>query len=202
MASGKTSGLKYKIIFLSLALVVIYLTYKTTLGSNVHINADTYYFYVAEKSSPEAVADTLKKRGFLKSRLSFKAMAYFLDLENVKPGMYELKKGWNNYKLIGHFKKHHPKTTVFITLPALQNRNSVITTLCRGTKIHPDDVWALLNDRKFVKELGGFTQRIRLWNFFTPQLSDIPKLFRRGVVKKIVSGIPSFLEQQTNGQGS
>jgi UPF0755 protein len=158
MAKGKSNGFKLKIILIFLALIVFYLAYKTTLGVNVNIQADTYYFYVAENSSPETIGDTLKKRGHLKSRLSFKTMAYIQKLETIKPGMYELQKNWSNIKLINHFKKYQPKPTVFVSLPATQNRNTVIKAICKGTEVHPDDVWKLLNDKKFVKELGGFTK--------------------------------------------
>ncbi len=168
MASGKTNGLKYKVFFLSLALLVLYIAYKSTIGTNVNISAETYYFYVPENSSPETVGDTLKRRGFLKSRLSFKSMAYIQKLETIKPGMYELKKGWSNIKLISHFKEHVPKATVFVTIPSLQNRNAILQAACRGTGIHPDDVWKLLNDRKFVKELGGFNKE-SVFGIFLPR---------------------------------
>lgn len=158
MASGKSNGLKFKLIIGCILLLMSYLAYKTTIGSNVTISADTYYFYVPESSAAETVADTLKKRGFLQSRLSFKAMAHFKELDRIKPGMYEIQKDWSNINLINHFKQHTPKATVFITLPPRQSRNSVIQTICRGTGIHPDDVWRLLNDKSFVKELGGFSK--------------------------------------------
>lgn len=168
MAKGKSKGFNFKIILILLALLVAYVLYKSTIGPNVNIAADTYYFYIGENSSPEAIADTLKRRGYLKSRLSFKTMAYIQKLEKIKPGMYELEKNWSNIKLIRHFKEYQPKATVFVTLPATQNRNSMIQAICRGTGIHPDDVWKLLNDKKFVKELGGFTKE-SVFGIFLPR---------------------------------
>jgi UPF0755 protein len=158
MASSKKNGLKFKIILISLGLLISYLAYKISIGSNIRINSDVYYFYVPESSTPEIIADSLKKRGYLKSRWSFKIMAYFQKLDEIKPGMYEVKNDWNNLSLISHFKKYSPKPTIFVTLPSLQSRNNVIKTICKGTSIYPDDVWKLLNDKKFVKELGGFNK--------------------------------------------
>ncbi len=168
MASGKINGIKYRIIFLSIAFIITYLAYKITVGSNLHIAADTYYFYVGETVSSETIADTLKKRGFLQSRLSFRLMASIRKLETVKPGMYELKKGWGNLKIIGHFQNHDPKPTVFVTLPAVRNRETIIRAICQGTKVHPDDVWKLLNDKKFLKELGGFNKE-SVFGIFLPR---------------------------------
>ena len=168
MATSKTTGLKLKISLLIFVLLILYLGYKITIGSNIVISADTYYFYVPEKSTPSAIADTLEERGFLKSWLSFKIMADLQKLEEIKPGMYEIKNGWNNRKLIKHFNSFKPKPTTFITLPSLQNRNNLINAVCKGTNIHPSDVWKLLNDKKFVKELGGFNKE-SVFGIFLPK---------------------------------
>ncbi len=147
-----------KIVLVGIGILVLYLCYKIPLGSNVKISAPTYYFYVSENFSPEMIADTLKERGFIKSRWSFRTMANIKDLNEIKPGMYELKNHWNNNELINHFREHQPKPTIFIKLPSLQNRNAVVNSICKGTTIHPDEVWKLLNDKKYLKELGGFTK--------------------------------------------
>ncbi|HWZ22745.1 MAG TPA: endolytic transglycosylase MltG [Cytophagaceae bacterium] len=158
MASAKSNGLLLKTILVGIVLLILYLGYKISIGSNMKISADTYYFFVPETASPQTVADSLKNRGFIKSRWSFKIMNSIKGVEEIKPGMYELKNGWSNLDLINHFKIHKPKPTVFITLPALQSRSGVVSAVCKGTDIHPDDVWLLLNDKKFTKELGGFNK--------------------------------------------
>ncbi len=104
------------------------------------------------------IADTLKDMGYLGSRWSFRIMADINDLEEIKPGMYELKKDWTNQKLIQHFKEKRQAPTTVIKLPSLQSRSAFITSMCKGTKIHPDDVWKLVNDKKFTKELGGLNK--------------------------------------------
>ncbi len=166
--ASKSKGVKLKIFFFTLILIISYLGYKIIIGTNTSISAETYYFFVSEKSTPETIADTLKKRGFMPSRLSFRLMASFKDLEEIKPGMYEIKNGWSNLKLINHFKLHKPKPTIFITLPSLQSRQNVVYTLCKGTNIHPDDVWKLLNDKKFTNELGGFNKE-SIFGIFLPR---------------------------------
>ncbi len=156
MSKNKTN-IKYKVLLFTLSIVILFLLYKITIGSNVQINADTYYFYVSEKTSASDIADSLKKREAIGSRLSFRIMSAVFDLDEVKPGMYEIKKEWNNYKLLSHFKTFKPKQTVFVTLPPMQRRGNMLEALCRGTGIHPDDVWKVLNDKNFVQELGGFS---------------------------------------------
>ena len=168
MATTSSKGLLLKTILVGIVLLGLYLSYKISFGSNVKISANTYYFYVPEKSSPSVVADSLKKRGFIKSRWSFKIMTSVKGFESINPGMYELKNGWNNLDLIRHFKEHQPKPTIFITLPALQSRNAMISSICKGTNIHPDDVWKLLNDKKFTKELGGFSTE-SVFSIFIPR---------------------------------
>ena len=168
MVTTKSKGVKLKVILFAFTLLLSYLVYKITIGSNISISADTYYFFVSEKSTPETISDSLKKRGYMPSRLSFRLMASIKGLEEIKPGMYELKKDWSNLKLINHFKTHKPIPTVFITLPSLQSRKNVIYALCKGTNIHPDDVLNILNNKKFVKELGGFNKE-SIFSIFLPR---------------------------------
>jgi UPF0755 protein len=158
MANTKSIGRSLKIILTGMGVLLLYLCYKTFIGSNVKITADTYYFYVPEKFSASQIADTLKERGFIKSRWSFRTMADIKNLEIIKPGMYELKNNWSNQDLIKHFKEHKVQPTIFIKLPVTQSRNALINSICKDTKIHPDDVWKLLNDKKFTQALGGFNK--------------------------------------------
>jgi cell division protein YceG involved in septum cleavage len=150
----KESSRKFVLIIIAL-IVALYIIFKVTIGANVKINSETYYFYISETTPSSAVADTLKERGFIRSRLSLKIMAWISSIDTLKPGMYELKDGWSNFKLLNHFGKHKPKPTQFITLPESNSRRSLIVSLCKGTGIHPDDVWKRINDEEFTNKLGN-----------------------------------------------
>jgi UPF0755 protein len=110
----------------------------------------------------------LEERGYLDSWLSFKLMADIQKVKEIKPGLYEIKNNWSNLTLLRHFNEHKPKPTVFVTLPSLQSRNSVVAALCKGSGIHPTEVWKLLNDKNFIKNLGGFNKE-SVFGIFLPR---------------------------------
>ncbi len=174
MAVVKSNFVLLKSLLIGVVLVGLYLLYQVTLGTNVKISADTYYFFVSERYTPKMVADTLKKRGFLKSRWSLRIMASLKGLEEIEAGMYEVKKGWSNAELIEHFRQYHPKPTIFITVPSLQSRNSLIRAVCRGTAISPEAIWKLIKDKKFTKELGALNEE-SIFSIFIPRSYRIYK---------------------------
>lgn len=148
-------------------LLGVYLVYKSTIGSNVLIRASTYYFYVEEVSEVKDVADTLKEKGIIGSRISFRLMSAILGLDNVRPGMYEIRRSWSNIHLVRHFENHKPKPTQFIQLPSMQLRNNMLRGLCKGSGVHYDDVWRMLNNKKFVENELGFNSE-SVFTMFIP----------------------------------
>jgi len=152
------TALKARLSLFGLLFCVVFIALGLTVMPNIKINADLYYFYIPESTAPSVIADTLKKRGFIRSRLSFAAMAAIKNNQEIGPGMYELENDWSNLELLSHFETHEPKQTIFITLPEAQSRKSLVGALCSGLVVHPDDVFKLLNDEMFIAGFGALTK--------------------------------------------
>jgi UPF0755 protein len=155
-----------KVFTWAFLLLLVYMAYRTTIGANVTIRPTICYFYVENPSEVKTLADTLKESGIISSRLSLRLMAKLMGLNRIKPGMYEIRKDWDNIRLVNHFKNYEPKSTRFIKLPPMQLRNNMLQGLCKGSGVHHDDVWKLMNNKKFVKELGFTTESI--FSIFIP----------------------------------
>ncbi|MCU0428518.1 MAG: endolytic transglycosylase MltG [Cytophagaceae bacterium] len=146
-----------RIFYWLLLILLVYIAYRTFVGANVIARPSVCYFYVKQTTSVKQMADSLKESGIVSSRLSFRLVAALRGLNVIRPGMYELRRGWNNFRLVHHFKEFSSPPTQAVRVPAMQRRNNMLQGLCKGTQVHPDDLWRLLNNKKYVQELGDFT---------------------------------------------
>jgi UPF0755 protein len=169
MAKKKKNKIpRTKILLYSAALFFVYILFKLALASNISINADVYYFYVPKQNSTISLSDTLSKRGFLKNRYSFRAMAYLLKLMPVDPGMYEIRKNWNNYQLITHFQNHTPRPSRLAKVSSLQSREHMVKAFCKEASVKFEPVWKLLHDDTFLQELEPLNKE-SVFSIFIPK---------------------------------
>lgn len=159
---------------LTFSVLLIFLTYKIAVQSNVHPVAPKIYFLVEEPFTINDLADTLENRGVINSSLTLRLMAELRGWDQVRKGLFELHKGWNNWQLVTHFKDDSIAPHVMAKVKPYKLRKNVVGKLCDYfPHVNKRQIWQLLRNKEFLDSLG-FT-RENVFSIFIPGAYPFPK---------------------------
>jgi UPF0755 protein len=143
-------------ILILAGIFVLFILYRTFLGSNVNIRSEKFWVYIPAYSNTDKIAEILTDKEVIGNGLTFKLMAYFMDFNKIpEHGLYEIGKGWNNYQLIAHLRTEKPVPAVTINIPFFRNRNKIAEYLGKKLKVDPTAIKKLINDNSFLKQYKG-----------------------------------------------
>ncbi len=95
--------------------------YQQILRPNVGGDAPEAIVYIYPGHSLSAFAQELTEGDLLADRLSFERVARWMGYtENLKPGRYAIRKGWNNKQLVGHLRSGN-QAAVTVTFNHVRN---------------------------------------------------------------------------------
>ncbi|MCS6823459.1 MAG: endolytic transglycosylase MltG [Cytophagaceae bacterium] len=149
---------KRNVLLACFLLLLIIILYNVTVGTNCRIRKGMYTIYIEKKMPVMEVANMLKEKGIIHSRLSLLAMAYLMGMHYVEDGVYSIPQRSNNISICNALNKPLDKKIIHLEIPFLQNRKSLIKAIAKNSGIHPDDIWRKLNDKKFLHQTGGFNK--------------------------------------------
>lgn len=165
-------------LYCGMGVLVLFLAWMS-IFSNTAFKSPRFYVYIPRGLSIKELSDHLVKERVIRSGFSFRWLAAFYAVEQIRPGMYTIGQGWGNARLWYHFKHDRIRPTQWIELPEFRSRKKTIDQLCRLADVDDKAVWDLLKDPDYVDALGGFTTesvyvifragRYRMYNRLTPE---------------------------------
>ncbi|MFL5730111.1 MAG: endolytic transglycosylase MltG [Cytophagaceae bacterium] len=153
---GTTIGSDKKFILILAGVFLLFVLYRTFIGSNVNIRSEKFWVYIPAYSDANKIAEILSEKEVINNGLTFKLMAYFMDFKKLpEHGLYELEKGWNNYQLISHLRSVKAIPATSISIPFFRHRSNLTGFLGKKLKINPDALSKLMNDNDYLKKFKG-----------------------------------------------
>ncbi len=93
-------------------------------------------------------------RNSLSLQLAILATGY---KDTIPTGLFQIKKGWNNWSIINHLKSI-PKATVTVEIRPYQKRRNTLQRLCKGLDIKYVALKNWLEDETYIRQWGNFNQ--------------------------------------------
>lgn len=153
----KLSVKKISIFILSVLIISILIC---CLIYNLKINAVTkksveVEFKVENGSNYYTIADKLYDEGLIKSKLCYKLYVKFNKPKALGAGLYKLNKNMSVKKIIDALEKGNSRNPDAITLTFKEGKNMrwIANYIEKNTNNKEDDVFSLLNDKEYLKEL-------------------------------------------------
>jgi UPF0755 protein len=155
-------------VLILFGLFVLLISYRIFLGSNVSIRSEKFWVYIPAYSNTDKIAEILAEKEVINNSMTFKLMAYFMDFNKLdEHGLYEIRKGWNNYSLISYLKNARPSPAVSLNIPFFRHRANLPSYLGKKLKIDPLEINRLINDKSFLKKFKGLDPH-NVWCIFIP----------------------------------
>lgn len=149
------------LIFVSIMLATLsFYFYQVAKAPNLQVDKADTYLLIPTGGTYRNVIDSLKKNDILHDELSFSFLAKLLDYqEAVKPGRYLIRKNMGNREALLMLRAGR-QTPVKLTFNNIRLKNELANKLCRNIEADSVALRNMLNDTKFVKELGFDTTTI------------------------------------------
>ncbi|MCP3659404.1 MAG: endolytic transglycosylase MltG [Bacteroidetes bacterium] len=161
----------------------VFFVYHILFSQNILIRDKSKRFNIYPNSDVNAIIKNLDSNGFIKSKYTFRLAAFFLRYgKKINSGSYYIKSNSSNWTVIKMLRGGLQKP-IKLVLYDINNKKTLIKTLCKNLNLKEEEITSLLNNDKFVKTYGFNKENIL--TMFIPNTYEIywnisPKnLFKR-----------------------
>lgn len=162
--------------FLSLSVLwVVYFTPNTDLVRKV------YDLEVVDSMTSTDVIDQLVTEQVVRNSLSFRMASWTIGYKDTIPhGLFQIKKGWNNWKIVKHLKTN-PKATVSVVIKPFQRRRNTLQRLCENLDIKHIALKSWLENESYIQQWGNFDKE----NVYCLLIPDTMLVYRDSRAKEV-----------------
>lgn len=145
--------------------------YQLIYESNVPEELTQEHLLIPNGATFEQVVDSLEYGGFLVTKDGFRDIAERMNYiqPEMRAGRYKIQPGWSNYELIQHLRGGE-QATVKLVLTNERLPENVAAKAARFITPDSVDIWALMQDRSYIEELGYTSET--LMSLFIPNTYD------------------------------
>ena len=173
------SGVKVSLFggfFLSLSFLYIIF-----LSPNTRINGNVYDLEITDSMSLSKVRDILESDHVIRNSISFLAASKSLGNRDTIPnGLYQIRKGWNNWSILQHLKTPPLESSVVIIKP-FQKRRNTLQSLCSTLDIKFTALEDWMENENYVSQWGDFNKE----NVYCILIPDTLLLYRNSRAKEV-----------------
>ena len=175
------SGVKASLIggfFLSLSL-----SYVIFLSPNTQFTSDLYDLELTDSMSLAQVRNILESDKVLRNSFSFLAASKSignLDLDTIPKGLYQIRKGWNNWSILKHLKTTPPESVLVVIKP-FQKRRNTLQSLCSALDIKFTALREWMETENYIEQWGDFSKE----NVYCILIPDTLMLYRHSRAKEV-----------------
>lgn len=150
-------SLNWKGIGAVLILTFLIASYFIFISYNTKIRTEKYCVYIYTPSL-DAFLDTLIDKNIIKSSLSLRLAAKTLNLDKVRPGLFEVNKDWNNIQFIYHLKNDSLKPSIKVITKPFRLRNNAVKEICKLSGRSYNNFNKILKDSLCLSQLNLNTE--------------------------------------------
>lgn len=157
------------LILLAFASWFAYEKYNAIFQANVNSNSRSHILIVPTGTTYPELKKNLFDNNIIIDSLSFDWVANFMNYEKVRAGRFEIKKGWNNRRLVNHLKAGKQSTVKVV----VNNERTVEDIAGKIAKVIEPDSLAIINtfrDTNLLKQ-NGFVNETFI-SLFIPNTYD------------------------------
>lgn len=163
------------------------------LPDNTDFRQNIYDLEVPPGATGQEVIRELNEGGAIHNTLSLVAAARLLGFHQtlVHPGLYQIRKGWNNRRLLKHLKTA-PLPAVKVVIRPFQMRHNTLKAVCKDLDIKYTALQDQLQDQQFLQGWGPFTTENIYCIFFSDTMLIRPDSRAREVADRLVRNYLNF----------
>jgi len=134
--------------------------YQAVYTPNVLVDESDRVLLIPTGTTFSQIQDRLHDEGYVNDLLSFSTLAKLMKYDHyVKPGRYLLRSNMSNIEAI-RLLRSGEQTPVNVTFNNIRLKPELAERLCENLEADEEQLLALLNDEKFVKQYGFSTENI------------------------------------------
>jgi len=127
------------------------------------------------------VGRLLKNEDILRNHLSFWLASKTLGYQDSIPkGLFQIRKGWNNWSIIRHLKTT-PRVSTPVVIKPFQQRRNTLQFLCKHLDIKHVALKSWLEDESYITQWGDFNQD----NVYSILIPDTMLLYQDSRAKEV-----------------
>lgn len=152
------------------------------LPPNTEFRQSIYDLEVTVKQDAPQVLARLNEQQVVHNQLSFRIAAWLMGYQKsqTEPGLYQIKNGWSNWRVLKHLKSKPPQSTpVFIK--SYQMRGNTLKGICKNLDIKHTALKELLQDQTYLDSWGPFTPE----NIYCIFFSDTLLMYKNSRTKEV-----------------
>lgn len=164
--SEKKTLIKRSLLILGATLLIVggiifWNQYKAFLAPNVPTGLENAFVQIPTGSSFEQVVQIMVDSGFIKNEASFRQVAQRMSYvkDPMRPGRFEIKAGWNNYRLIRHL-RGGPQSPVKVVINIERLPEEVAAKVARFIEADSASLFALFQDEAYLASIGYTPQTV------------------------------------------
>ena len=117
----------------------------------------------------------------LRNSYSFLAASRSMgDLDTIPKGLYQIRKGWNNWSILHHLKTTPPESVTVIIKP-FQKRRNTLQSLCSTLDIKFTALRGWMETESYIEQWGDFSKE----NVYCILIPDTLMLYRHSRAKEV-----------------
>ncbi|HEX8548622.1 MAG TPA: endolytic transglycosylase MltG [Cytophagaceae bacterium] len=156
-----------KISLIGIAIVLLGLFYWVFLAPNIHLRSKNLGVYV-NVTGINSLADTLERKGVLRSSFTLKVFCKLLDISESRKGLFQVKKSWNNCQLVYHLCKDSLRPSVKVKLEEFRSRANALKPVLKAAYPNKKEFSALLKDSLALRESFSSIDQESVYCLFVP----------------------------------
>jgi len=162
--------------FLSLSILFV-----VFFVPNTNFVGKVYDLEVTNSMTAGDVTGQLKTDEVVRNSLSFRLATWTIGYEDSIPqGLFQIKKGWNNWSIVKHLKTS-PKASVSLVIRPYQLRRNTLQGLCKNLDIKYMALKKWLEDESYIQQWGNFNKE----NVYCVLIPDTILVYRDSRAKEI-----------------